>query len=302
MGGQEKVSGLRHIFLVMGRLYIDGTTLRECSLCYQCKPVLRHTSHHKVVGWSKFNSHETNCYHPAVLDIVALGPCNRYAHRLCGQCLRTLIKALPNTTTAAPTCPFPFGPKPCDAIWRRQDLHFLFTYEEWWVPIWQPPRTQGVLWCKKEHAEREGQFEYAKVGQQILHILSTESAQSVKCPECDYLLSKSIMCNALSHCGWEICFVCGQYERPALPLNHWERCPRYNHDDYWKTQAPHYQCRENRCYSETQDCYEPTHALGRQQMNLARQQFQLQAVWQVLSETQRKHFLPLLTKEKRWVV
>jgi len=273
----------------MGRLYIDQTTLRECALCCEAKPVLRHTDQHRVVPWAQFVCLETTCYYPVTLDIIALGPCDQYAHRFCGRCVRLLL------LQKNFTCPYPFTP--CLKTWPQHILTHLLTRSEQYTLEYPcttlTTTTSGVLWCTST-------FEYAQVGQQIKHILS-DLHGSVKCPTCAHLLTKSIMCNALSHCGWEICFVCGTYERPALSPKHWQHCPRYNHDQYWKTCTPAYQCREDVCYSETQECTLTEHALGKQQMLLARQTFQLQAVWQKLSSYQREHFLPLIKQTPRWV-
>jgi hypothetical protein len=111
---------------------------------------------------------------------------------------------------------------------------------------------------------------------------------SVTCPVCTLPLQKSSACNALSHCGVEICNVCGRFttgdpgttsSRNYTTLQstgHWDPkgkcgCPRWDSDDYWDIQCrAQFVCTYGYCHDETRACTLAQHAMGRSNMNAVR--------------------------------
>jgi len=89
---------------------------------------------------------------------------------------------------------------------------------------------------------------------------------TITCPICLCHLSKSSACNSISHCGIEICNICGFFSHPPtieqhqdqqttncsslslssintrIPANHWDAqgyygCPRWDTDDFWQSRC-----------------------------------------------------------------
>lgn len=87
------------------------------------------------------------------------------------------------------------------------------------------------VWTQK-HAEcrnfprlySQSNLQFSEVCRQIQHIWQAD-IPDVHCNECDVFLRKTSDCNALSHCGIEICHVCGRNDIRLHP-NHWQTCSR----------------------------------------------------------------------------
>jgi hypothetical protein len=91
------------------------------------------------------------------------------------------------------------------------------------------------------------------------------------CPDCGVALERTVMCNALAHCGWEICNWCGEAFRGEIPSRHWTEtvrgkgCPRYDQNVIVSRDAPLFLCVEGECHDEQSACCEASHAAGRRQ-------------------------------------
>jgi len=89
------------------------------------------------------------------------------------------------------------------------------------------------------------------------------------CTLCNVAIEKSVDCNAISHCGCEICYVCGRREIPeatkkdqvGLESSHWVRCPRFFECDQVKHELG-YVCKQGKCFSEHEPCMEKSHQKG----------------------------------------
>lgn len=103
------------------------------------------------------------------------------------------------------------------------------------------------------------------------------------CQKCGALVQKSILCNEMAHCGFKWCYLCGRMTLPTetLLMDHFGRgideCPRYESREYWVSSgAVHYQCQEDDCYSDTQECTREDHQSGRVEKHKTRRRIWLQ--------------------------
>lgn len=80
----------------------------------------------------------------------------------------------------------------------------------------------------------------AKALAQFCEIATATPNVFVKCKECDTVLCKTSECNALSHCGTEVCNICG-YSDLLIPPSHWKTSSRagdHHHNDNEQQQPP----------------------------------------------------------------
>lgn len=103
----------------------------------------------------------------------------------------------------------------------------------------------------------------------------------VGCPSCGMRLHKESACNELKHCsGTAVCYACGASAHPwerALPSDHWDTCPRWDHEDI-EARVAGFVCKEGDCYGAQGECRDPAHALGVRAYHVVRlQRFQSHA-------------------------
>lgn len=109
---------------------------------------------------------------------------------------------------------------------------------------------------------------------------------TVTCPVCLQHLSKTIACNAMGHCGVEICNVCGHFTkdslssssgRSAIHSGHWDPkglrgCPRWDSDCFWKKRCHiDMRCTADNCRDDGEhECRDPVHMAAKRDMNATR--------------------------------
>jgi hypothetical protein len=84
------------------------------------------------------------------------------------------------------------------------------------------------------------------------------ASATVFCPTCKSQIYKTSACNDVKHCGrMHICNYCQQHSFPweilGLPLEHWTSCKR------WDYENSYFPCKENECFSDTNDCNNKEH-------------------------------------------
>ena len=154
-----------------------------------------------------------------------------------------------------------FGPKShgigtCRTCWRRfcvgckrllkHDMACICGYPSW--DRYYRDLLTGHLQAKTDISPSDR----AKLVAQI----SSCEVPSVVCPDCGAVIHKVTDCNCISHCGYQICWICN-YAADVIPIDHWKTCPRYDHD------MPDYPCRQGVCYDFYTECKNPDHAPGR---------------------------------------
>jgi hypothetical protein len=94
-------------------------------------------------------------------------------------------------------------------------------------------------------------------------ILDAKDYISCTCSVCQTSLEKTSECNALEHCGSEICYVCGRRALPneKLENSHWSRCPRFFEIDMLKHELG-YQCVDSVCFDDGKKCSWKSHQKG----------------------------------------
>ena len=79
-----------------------------------------------------------------------------------------------------------------------------------------------------------------------------------QCPSCDSSLFKSSACNDMIHCGKShVCYFCLERSFPwenGFHKDHWQLCPRWDHDTAW------FPCRDGECSWEGKECSDLLHA------------------------------------------
>jgi hypothetical protein len=79
----------------------------------------------------------------------------------------------------------------------------------------------------------------------------------IKCQNCKTTLHKSSACNDMFHCGRiHTCNFCQQNSFPwekGMPLEHWQTCPRWEHDLAW------FPCKDGECYNDQNECSDKNH-------------------------------------------
>jgi len=135
------------------------------------------------------------------------------------------------------------------------------------------------------------------------------SSVAVTCPVCTQHLTKTMACNAMAHCGVEICNVCGLFtfcsstassgssvspsslqahpyhllypttttHKSTLPLSHWDErglcgCPRWDTDVFWARRCHvRMRCDAMTCGDNGEtECTDVSHMESKRQMNVAR--------------------------------
>ena len=100
------------------------------------------------------------------------------------------------------------------------------------------------------------------------------------CPVCGIMLEKTAACNALRHCDYEVCWMCGCVER-RLSADHWKTCARF--DSLFGKQTPQYLCEEGKCFTEKTCCNLASHKDGLRALQEHRKQKFLSSLWTSLS-------------------
>lgn len=126
---------------------------------------------------------------------------------------------------------------------------------------------------------------------QMEEILTLERV-TPKCFRCGVHLYKTSMCNGLSHCGVEKCYVCGRNTSVGthLETSHWDPngrqgCARYDNAPYWAALKPKFLCKEKICYGDEKDCTIPDHQPGIKAMHDERR---TQHIWAMLRSLSRE--------------
>ncbi|ALD62103.1 hypothetical protein ml_301 [Mollivirus sibericum] len=130
-----------------------------------------------------------------------------------------------------------------------------------------------------------------------------ERTFSPPCGGCDVPLLKTSMCNALSHCKRETCYVCGWTSAvgETIPASHWdpegiEGCPRFDDSPCWAEACPDWRCVQGQCYGgdEDESCDLDTHGLGQRQMSDERRARHIVALLSQSDEQTVRHVLQRL--------
>jgi hypothetical protein len=89
-----------------------------------------------------------------------------------------------------------------------------------------------------------------------------------QCPSCESPLYKSSACNDMIHCGKShVCYFCLERSFPwekGFDKDHWNFCPRWDHDIFW------FPCRDGECSWEGKECSDFVHAPMIKQMHETR--------------------------------
>ena len=125
--------------------------------------------------------------------------------------------------------------------------------------------------------------------QQIAYIRESDQPD-VMCKECGVILRKTSCCNCLSHCGVEICNICG-YSDVTIPCNHWLECPRYEHERQWRVETG-WMCEEGKCFFHGRECKDVTHQKGRKNSDNLRRAIQLERLLASLPPSLRDVLAP----------
>lgn len=237
-------------------------------------------------------------------DLVLVAPCGNHSHSYCVGCIRTVAVTYVERTlmqtrghipclshTSHSWCqnvdgrPFVFAHHVLRYILSSLEVVHLSKLAARFDTsgevaadslnhyVWSPGKDSGLPFPA---LVPQSQIVAAKVAEQIKYIRTTD-VPDVKCPECGVFLRKTMDCNCLSHCGIEICNICG-YADVSIPSSHWKSCPRYELDTDWWIGATGLKCRDGHCTSETHECALPAHAAGRAASNELRKDLQMRAL------------------------
>jgi len=245
---------------------------------------------------------------------VILSPCGNTEHVFCVECLRKMLlhstESLLMQGKGHIRCPFPFQSEPCK---NTEGLYFVFGWEtlsyilnpvelvyfsQMYERFNSHLRTKDVCTDNFNHV----MWSHGKlssiyfpslllqtelcplhVAYQMENILNDEE-MNVKCKECGVYIYKTSDCNALVHCGVQICYVCGYSDILLSPM-HWEYCPRFDYHPWWNTTGKcKFLCKQDQCYSDNKICTIKSHQTGIKNMREYRRKAHLKALWQSLPQ------------------
>jgi len=290
------------------------TNLCECQLCCHtgiglCDANLNVLSISALVGYD-VDIHLDNL--DKLRDYVVLrAPCGVDSHVYCVKCLRTITTNphLENTLRmGSGYCGCPSSTANCVCsdeegrpyVYSTSALRYIFTPLEITYYNQMAARFRGsnhrvatdrfnhYMWSRgKEDSpyfpallmQKEVTADAAL--KQIQFLLSADRLE-VQCKECGVMLHKTSQCNALSHCGVEVCNVCG-FSDVVLPPDHWKKCPRFDTDKFWHEQCG-FQCVEGKCYSDIKECQVAEHQDSIKSVTETRRKFHVKALWESLPQ------------------
>ena len=115
-----------------------------------------------------------------------------------------------------------------------------------------------------------------------------EPSFAVPCGACKTMLCRTSACHEMSHCGQKTCWASGRSTLPwesCLPSWHWSEVPRWEHDMSVST----FVCREGCCYSDEEECRDPSHLRGRLDMASARRSLMLSCMMEEWNQSDLKN-------------
>jgi hypothetical protein len=238
---------------------------------------------------------------------IVVSSCGRIEHSYCARCIRTLTTTHADRTVrngrGYVQCPASLPNNACgDAEGRAYTLslealrfflspvevvHLMQLMERYRTVVDHAgaslriatDRLNHFVWSKGKllcpyfpALVAQDSIEVDEVLRQLQFLMTTDGNALVMCKECGVFLSKTSQCNALSHCGVEVCNICG-YSDVTIPPSHWNRrgdttttstrrCPRYDDDPAWMAQCSGYQCQETVCFDHDRECTIPQHQPG----------------------------------------
>jgi hypothetical protein len=239
----------------------EETNISSCSVCYQ----------QLVTSPLRIDQLDQHIYLTIPQNRVYLNPCLK--HYICGGCIRQSLLSSTNSVLMGGNGHFPcLGDTNCTNALHQRTTTFLyqlrdfFTDSEWStiMQVSQNLRLGNHFQTIIHHPyltplRNKDDVLFEHVYQHMVDIMNHEQPL-VKCPICNIYLQKTTECNAMKHsCDWEVCYQCGLIER-RLDQNHWKKCPRYNHDPFWRDRG--YHCEEGKCYDEHKVCSSISHKGG----------------------------------------
>lgn len=105
----------------------------------------------------------------------------------------------------------------------------------------------------------------------MVRAIKDQPIPTVTCPGCGAKIEKTSDCNCLSHCGYQICWVCN-YAADVIPSWHFQSCPRYDQD------FSEFPCRQGDCYDHDRECTVSTHKRGRLKYHEFRRSKMIQSI------------------------
>lgn len=240
---------------------------------------------------------------------VYLNPCLK--HYICGGCIRQSLLSSTNSVLMGGNGHFPcLGDTNCTNALHQRTTTFLYQLRDFfndaeWSIIMQVSQNlrKGNHFQTITHHPYlvplidNNQVTFEQVYQHMLDLMNHEQSL-VKCPICNIYLQKTTDCNAIKHsCDWEVCYQCGLIERRLDP-NHWKKCPRYDHDKFWRDRG--YCCEEGKCFDEHKICSVVEHKKGLDIMQKIMKSYKIYRFLVSLSVSFQKQLVEKLKVEKRY--
>lgn len=256
------------------------TKVMNCGICWQSYSLaqydLSHADHDTAIALS---------FHVTYRHV-----CGK--HYLCGQCIRQCILVQGETILKQGQGHFPCLECDHHPTVQINTLRDFFTDEEWnRIQVWRNRYQTPIVPHHPYVVPIKPLTEICvpEVNAQLQRILSSSI---LSCPRCEMDLYKTSACNALRHCDWEICWICG-YHAVRIEPDHWKTCSRFDQDRVWH--KIHYMCEEGVCFQEDQDCVTISHQEGRERYHELRKACRVVGLYQSLSLPQQQELTSQLS-------
>lgn len=291
---------------------------RICSVCCESKLLLLDHETNQIIQANRINQyryHSKYFRYDRMRDNVLVNPnCSDSNHIVCVKCLRTYILNDPLSVFRQGNGRIPCPCGLCKNIFDRRCtinlnlIQYIWNTEEYVQLQRQASRFtcnthdqdksscyNSYIWPADEKQGRDifpRRVKHTEINinalcNQFIYYMTCQKMH-VKCKECGIFLSKSVACNALSHCGAEICYVCGK-TATQLSANHWETCPRFDTDARWNNIGRcNFKCESHKCYTEHKECTRVNHIQGIKNMHNIRRHAHIYNLYLSLNSTYKK--------------
>jgi len=303
------------------------TTPHQCGICCEVGELLMHSTLGRPVSVEDVHYYDLGPYLDSdpeagrVLQphIILIGPCYHPKHTFCVACLRRMATVetvrqgqgrwkCPGSCRdpeVRPTCQAAFNLCQLNGVIpvttqsrlrqeaRRHQVNPEFTGGAYAQAAWPSP-AQIANPGHFPNQVLKRQVDLPTLQKQVNHILDSPDLPVV-CKECGVALLKSVDCNAMRHCGVEVCYCCGR-TAVQLPPEHFQsenypdHCPRYL-DQF---QVAEFKCVAYVCHDSAKPCQDPAHQTGLSLVTDLRRQFHARALWQDLDLDQQAYILAVL--------
>jgi len=282
----EKETGPEYEYIYYESIHHD-ICMRDvqCDLCQQSKSGLHNRHATTLLSPQDLIYYDISMYKDyasqRLQSVCALyAPCK--THIVCVECVRKLSteyleRTLRNSKAHQMACPMN-----CSHIYTREHMSFFLSPVEliyYSKMLLRYSNIHDTLHMNMNHycwSIRQSEYfpslcamnriDMKQLTLQVTHLL-TSASPDTKCKECGYLMHKIVECNAMSHCGVEVCNICG-YTDIDIPPSHWYSqenlggCPRYDFEQIVQQECPDFVCREDKCFDESSACVNVDHKCG----------------------------------------